>query len=252
MMPLSNLWKPTPKQMPWITFKNNWNQCGRTQGIPTGRDLWHSLISKGVQKRPNYKKVPTCLTVVPLALLEGLPVMVEGVVEGLRLELLMVMVLVEGLLRLAEGLPMERLLLLEEGLLLEGLLVLEDGLLPEGLRLELLMVMVLVEGLLRLAEGLPMERLLLVEEGLLLEGLLVLVEGLLHPYLPSHHKEVTLMCGNCKGQSSEMQQHMLPLMHHLPTTQHQHSQHRISVGPHMIVESRGPMCKWAVVWAMGW
>ena len=195
MMPLSNLWKPTPKQMPWVTFKNNWNQCGRTQGIPTGRDLWHSLISKGVQKRPNYKKVPTCLTVVPLALLEGLPVMVEGVVEGLRLELLMVMVLVEGLLRLAEGLPMERLLL--------------------------------------------------VEEGLLLEGLLVLVEGLLHLYLPSHHKEVTLMCGNCKGQSSEMQQHMLPLMHHLPTTQHQHSQHRISVGPHMIVESRGPMCKWA-------
>ena len=148
-----------------------------------------------MQKRPNYKKVPTCLTVVPLALLEGLPVMVEGVVEGLRLELLMVMVLVEGLLRLAEGLPMERLLL--------------------------------------------------VEEGLLLEGLLVLVEGLLHLYLPSHHKEVTLMCGNCKGQSSEMQQHMLPLMHHLPTTQHQHSQHRISVGPHMIVESRGPMCKWA-------
>ena len=195
MMPLSNLWKPTPKQMPWVTFKNNWNQCGRTQGIPTGRDLWHSLISKGVQKRPNYKKVPTCLTVVPLALLEGLPVMVEGVVEGLRLELLMVMVLVEGLLRLAEGLPVERLLL--------------------------------------------------VEEGLLLEGLLVLVEGLLHLYLPSHHKEVTLMCGNCKGQSSEMQQHMLPLMHHLPTTQHQHSQHRISVGPHMIVESRGPMCKWA-------
>ena len=195
MMPLSNLCKPTPKQMPWITFKNNWNQCGRTQGIPTGRDLWHSLISKGVQKRPNYKKVPTCLTVVPLALLEGLPVMVEGVVEGLRLELLMVMVLVEGLLRLAEGLPMERLLL--------------------------------------------------VEEGLLLEGLLVLVEGLLHLYLPSHHKEVTLMCGNCKGQSSEMQQHMLPLMHHLPTTQHQHSQHRISVGPHMIVESRGPMCKCA-------
>ena len=195
MMPLSNLCKPTPKQMPWITFKNNWNQCGRTQGIPTGRDLWHSLIRKGVQKRPNYKKVPTCLTVVPLPLSEGLAVMVEGVVEGLRLELLMVMVLVEGLLRLAEGLPVERLLL--------------------------------------------------VEEGLLLEGLLVLVEGLLHLYLPSHHKEVTLMCGNCKGQSSEMQQHMLPLMHHVPTTQHQHSQHRISVGPHMIVESRGPMCKWA-------